>query len=80
MLKDLQDAKYRSGFDSVKDHFFDNKKTSAERKEKGIDCKFLNYCNKNGKCVNGKCVCSPGWMNYDCSISKKSPINFRYLP
>ncbi|XP_053483372.1 tenascin-R [Ictalurus furcatus] len=31
----------------------------------GVQCP--NNCNKNGKCVNGKCVCQAGFTGIDCS-------------
>ncbi|KAF4088335.1 hypothetical protein AMELA_G00081180 [Ameiurus melas] len=31
----------------------------------GVQCP--NNCNKNGKCVNGKCVCQVGFTGIDCS-------------
>jgi len=43
------------------------------------ECKFLNYCSGNGKCEDGKCICDPGWMNYDCSISKYINLNIMSL-
>ncbi len=45
------------------------KKLSARIKQKN-DCSYFNFCNKNGDCIDGKCVCKNGWTNYDCSISK----------
>ncbi|KAK3551288.1 hypothetical protein QTP70_013945 [Hemibagrus guttatus] len=36
-----------------------------------------NNCNKNGKCVNGKCVCQPGYTGIDCSkgAGKKNEVS-----
>ena len=72
MLRDLNEAVYRSKDNEIKDLFFKNlstKSRSALKRRASEECKFLNYCNDHGKCDNGKCVCYPGWMNYDCSLS-----------
>lgn len=48
----------------------DKIKNISKRLKQLNDCSYFNFCNKNGDCVDGKCVCKNGWTNYDCSISK----------
>lgn len=63
VLEELEETAYRNELDKDCDDFF-NPSNSTD------DCRYLNYCNKHGKCVDGKCECFTGWINYDCSISK----------
>jgi len=32
--------------------------------------KCLNNCSMHGECVDGKCVCDPGYYGEDCSNKK----------
>jgi len=64
ILEELENSAFRSDLDDCDDNFF-------KQNTKQCDCSSFNNCNGHGQCHDCKCVCEPGWTNYDCSISKK---------
>lgn len=63
ILEELENSAYRNDLEDCDDNFF-------KQNQKQCDCSSFNNCNGHGQCHDCKCVCEPGWTNYDCSISK----------
>ena len=74
MLEELDNTAYANNIEDCDDNFNNSTQTTNV-----TDCAFMNNCNGHGKCIGGKCVCYPGWTNYDCSLSKEI-YKGRFMP
>ena len=67
VLEELDNTAYANNIEDCEDNF--NNSTNITNSTNTTNCALFNNCNGHGSCLGGKCLCYPGWTNYDCSIS-----------